>query len=357
MRRNEGIFFLRCQFYPSSGLSSSTTLHLRSFSSQEVAIYPTLYFIHALFLSRFPRPLYFSKSRFKRGTFRDRAEQLHKLEDFLARLEEERLKIEAFKRELPLCLLLLDEGNPPCTVILVVCLCNFISNMDAYGQQLEKYHTSREIGSALEEFIPIEHARHENLATAKNVSLEKTSWMTRPISSFYQRTRQQGRDVLPDITIASAEKTLHMEESSEVVPRRDYCGKDGVYFAREERGKGIESTANPIYKGGYGQRKIRRCWSPDLHRRFINALQILGGSRVATPKQIREMMKVDGLTNDEVESHLQKYRLHARRPESEEYNWRITESSTWMSVNEKALFPVREDAELSNHSNNVALMF
>lgn len=26
---------------------------------------------------------------------------------------------------------------------------------------------------------------------------------------------------------------------------------------------------------------------------------------VATPKQIRELMKVDGLTNDEVKSHLQ----------------------------------------------------
>ncbi|GAB4832921.1 hypothetical protein Ancab_006940 [Ancistrocladus abbreviatus] len=61
-------------------------------------------------------------------------------------------------------------------------------------------------------------------------------------------------------------------------------------------------------------RKARRCWSPDLHRRFVNALQKLGGSQVATPKQIREMMKVDGLTNDEVKSHLQKYRLHTRRP-------------------------------------------
>lgn len=30
---------------------------------------------------------------------------------------------------------------------------------------------------------------------------------------------------------------------------------------------------------------------------------------VATPKQIRELMKVDGLTNDEVKSHLQVY-LH-----------------------------------------------
>ena len=31
---------------------------------------------------------------------------------------------------------------------------------------------------------------------------------------------------------------------------------------------------------------------------------------VATPKQIRELMKVDGLTNDEVKSHLQVSRLH-----------------------------------------------
>lgn len=27
-----------------------------------------------------------------------------------------------------------------------------------------------------------------------------------------------------------------------------------------------------------GQRKQRRCWSPELHRRFLHALQQLGGS-------------------------------------------------------------------------------
>ncbi|TVU49408.1 hypothetical protein EJB05_00716 [Eragrostis curvula] len=65
------------------------------------------------------------------------------------------------------------------------------------------------------------------------------------------------------------------------------------------------------------QRKARRCWSPELHRRFVAALQRLGGAQAATPKQIRELMKVDGLTNDEVKSHLQKYRLHTRRASSD----------------------------------------
>ncbi|KAF8783641.1 hypothetical protein HU200_000438 [Digitaria exilis] len=60
-------------------------------------------------------------------------------------------------------------------------------------------------------------------------------------------------------------------------------------------------------------RKARRTWSPELHRQFIAALNKLGGPQFATPKHIRELMKVDGLTNDEVKSHLQKYRLHNRK--------------------------------------------
>ncbi|KAL9253014.1 Transcription factor HHO5-like protein [Drosera capensis] len=60
-------------------------------------------------------------------------------------------------------------------------------------------------------------------------------------------------------------------------------------------------------------RKARRNWSPELHRRFVDSLEKLGGPQVATPKQIRDLMQVEGLTNDEVKSHLQKYRLHVRK--------------------------------------------
>ena len=46
-------------------------------------------------------------------SFLDQTEtdQTYKLEEFLSRLEEERVKIDAFKRELPLCMQLLTNGT------------------------------------------------------------------------------------------------------------------------------------------------------------------------------------------------------------------------------------------------------
>ncbi|CAA0840926.1 Homeodomain-like superfamily protein [Striga hermonthica] len=61
------------------------------------------------------------------------------------------------------------------------------------------------------------------------------------------------------------------------------------------------------------QNKSRRCWGMELHLKFLDALKILGGAYVATPKRIRAVMQVKGLTNDQIKSHLQKYRIHLRR--------------------------------------------
>lgn len=44
-------------------------------------------------------------------SFGEQSDQSYKLEEFVSRLEEERLKIDAFKRELPLCMQLLTNGT------------------------------------------------------------------------------------------------------------------------------------------------------------------------------------------------------------------------------------------------------
>lgn len=41
------------------------------------------------------------------------SENFSKVDDYAKRLEEETKKIDAFKRELPLCMLLLNEGSSP----------------------------------------------------------------------------------------------------------------------------------------------------------------------------------------------------------------------------------------------------
>ncbi|ESW10324.1 hypothetical protein PHAVU_009G199700 [Phaseolus vulgaris] len=283
-------------------------------------------------------------------SFADQTDQTYKLEDFLSRLEEERLKIDAFKRELPLCMQLLTNA------------------VEASRQQLQAFRSNQGTRPVLEEFIPIKHPNsQESTEKASNLS-DKANWMTsaqlwsqasegtKPKSTItspkesadtgfsvspklaldnkhrnggaflpFSRERNscQGVGGLPELALASSENEMEVKncEDAEKCSKRDNSGKGGNCEGIVDQGKSAatesqttHTTTTTTNTTGQTHRKARRCWSPDLHRRFVNALQMLGGSQVATPKQIRELMKVDGLTNDEVKSHLQKYRLHTRRP-------------------------------------------
>ncbi|XP_076947722.1 transcription factor PCL1-like isoform X2 [Bidens hawaiensis] len=59
-------------------------------------------------------------------------------------------------------------------------------------------------------------------------------------------------------------------------------------------------------------KRIRLVWTPQLHKRFVEVVAHLGVKN-AVPKTITQLMNVEGLTRENVASHLQKYRLYLKR--------------------------------------------
>ncbi|XP_030548784.1 transcription factor HHO2-like [Rhodamnia argentea] len=287
--------------------------------------------------------------------------QSRKMQGYMEALEEEKRKIQVFQRELPLCLELVNQAIESCRQQLSGTTTEYMQG----GQSQCSEQTSTD-GPVLEEFIPIkrvcsasdeeeeeeedddddddEQHSHKNPKSDHATDKKKSDWLrsaqlwnqTAPAPPLQQEstprrvsvvevTRNGGafqpflRENKSPVKTTSHDNTNYQNNNDDNNNNQAFVELHSpvpvaATSSTADTTKGNGNGSRKEEKEGQAQRKQRRCWSPELHRRFLQALQQLGGSHAATPKQIRELMKVDGLTNDEVKSHLQKYRLHTRRP-------------------------------------------
>lgn len=103
----------------------------------------------------------------------------------------------------------------------------------------------------------------------------------------------------------------------------------GKFEAHEETRSKSDSEQSCNTKGtksSSGKKKMKVDWTPELHRRFVQAVEQLGVDK-AIPSRILELMGVKCLTRHNIASHLQKYRSHrkhvlAREAEAASWNQR-----------------------------------
>lgn len=194
--------------------------------------------------------------------------------------------------------------------------------METYRRQLETYQNNNNNNHhgprpVLEEFIPLTNMSINCSDKSAAPTSEKANWMvsaqlwstaTEPTNTKLALDTKQrngsgggaflpfskekagsnkglgpGPRAVPELALAAP-----VEEEAEDM-KCEVGSNGGVVVSKGVVGGGSESKggsngndqgqAAAAAGGQSTHRKARRCWSPDLHRRFVNALQMLGGSQ------------------------------------------------------------------------------
>ncbi|EYU28948.1 hypothetical protein ABFS82_13G032800 [Erythranthe guttata] len=113
---------------------------------------------------------------------------------------------------------------------------------------------------------------------------------------------------------SSSENATTTNNAAIVINKKD----DEPNVAGERGRKSMAHSKNPM-----GKKKVKVDWTPELHRRFVQAVEQLGVDK-AVPSRILELMGIDCLTRHNIASHLQKYRSHRKHllaREAEAASW------------------------------------
>ncbi|KAL6549625.1 hypothetical protein OROHE_008356 [Orobanche hederae] len=291
------------------------------------------------------------------------SEKILKLEDCANRLRDEMRKINAFKRELPLCMLLLSEP---------------IVETEEELSQCRKSNSE----PLLEDFTPLKNICKVEKVAENDISCREMNWMSSvqlwnsdnnlqalKLDNIKKSRKDMDELPVPDLSLCTPESKISRDGITNPICFSPYScssrsgspsatnfqsnlktghhqsdrtqrllvagGKDmdelpvpdlSLYTLESKNSR--DGITNPIgfspqscssrsgspsatnfqsnLKNGHHQsaRKQRRCWSPELHRWFIDVLQHFEVLKYCYARQIRDLLQVNGLTNDAAKSHI-----------------------------------------------------
>ncbi|XP_073279499.1 transcription factor HHO3-like [Primulina huaijiensis] len=207
----------------------------------------------------------------------DFMEKNQRFQGYIHALEEERCKIQVFQRELPLCLELVTQAIAACKQQLSGTEGNYNFNVQSSCSE----QTSSEL-PVLEEFIPLKRVssdsvgKEEESQKPKNdINSKKLDWL-RSVQLWNQTPDPPVKLEVKRDGSTGAFHPFKKEKSCDAMAPTVSARvppASASSTAETSRGDGKKKEE----KEGHSRRKPRRSWSPELHRRFLQALKQLGG--------------------------------------------------------------------------------
>ncbi|KAM1226867.1 hypothetical protein ACFX2J_006156 [Malus domestica] len=144
-----------------------------------------------------------------------------------------------------------------------------------------------------------------NRASQKTVSTLRGGAHSQGFSSNYKSFDENRSDDVEPMIVEVDESGERYGSDSRKSRKVDCSTEEADSTLRTENLSPEDTSARTL-------KRPRLVWTPQLHKRFVDVVAHLG-IKNAVPKTIMQMMNVEGLTRENVASHLQKYRLYLKR--------------------------------------------
>ncbi|KAJ6303102.1 hypothetical protein OIU77_017056 [Salix suchowensis] len=173
-----------------------------------------------------------------------------------------------------------------------------------------------ELASAFNIF-PEPHRTSLDVNRASQNTLSNLRSQLNALSSFNFKSLNETTGQKHDTMVVELEEEEEEDDRTEAMDG-DGSGSEARKSRRidsEESDSALKTENSMDEPSSAAARTLKRprlVWTPQLHKRFVDVVGHLG-IKNAVPKTIMQWMNVEGLTRENVASHLQKYRLYLKR--------------------------------------------